>query len=253
MQASAAAPPLRGPLCFLRGCSEPPSALALQPELDILFAVTPRDGLFIFSVVQGQMLRRVPAAKGSLVVLGKAGWGCVAQPASSHAHARGGSSSNAAAAGSNSSSNAGGGGGEAGALRCVSLNGEVLATWPHPDNEGPLQALLVSADGHFIVTGSGLPPSDPPPHPSPKKDITENQTLEIPNSAAQQPRGAWITLRSLPGLEEVWRYALPEGCGVQSMALAERDSLLVVGTSAGTLLCVCDPRPPQPPGRGGEL
>jgi hypothetical protein len=55
------------------------------------------------------------------------------------------------------------------------------------------------------------------------------------------------------GGEEAWRDALPEGCGVQSMALAERDSLLVVGTSAGTLLCVCDPRPPQPPGRGGEL
>lgn len=57
-------------------------------------------------------------------------------------------------------------------------------------------------------------------------------------------------MRRLPSLTESFRFAIPEGSGVTSLLLLEEDTLCVVGTSTGCLLCVADPKgPPPKPGR----
>jgi hypothetical protein len=109
-------PPLRGPLHFLRGCPEPPAAVAVSPSLDCVAAACPSAGLALFSLLRGRLMRRVPGAPGELLALSREGYALVWD-----ARAR--------------------------CLRAVSLNGALVAAVPAPPEEGPLTAMAISADG----------------------------------------------------------------------------------------------------------
>jgi hypothetical protein len=113
-------PPLRGPLHFLRGCPEPPAAVAVSPSLDCVAAACPSAGLALFSLLRGRLMRRVPSAPGELLVLSREGFACVWDPRSR-------------------------------VIRAVSLNGALVAAAALPSDEGRITAMTVSADGASLA------------------------------------------------------------------------------------------------------
>ena len=183
------APPLRGPLHFLRGCPEAPASVALCTELDCLAVACPSAGLALFSLLRGRLARRVAGAPGTLVCLSREGYACVFDPAQRM-------------------------------LRCVSLNGHLVATAPIAPEEGLLTAMTASADGRTLVTGSA------------------------PDAAGRST--GRVLLRALPTLAELYRFSVPEGSGVASLLLTQSDFFLLVATTNGQMLAVTDPRPPPP-------
>ena len=183
-------PPLRGPLHFLRGCPEPPAAVAVSCSLDCVAAACPTAGLALFSLLRGRLTRRVPGAPGELLALSREGYAVVWDP-------------------------------RARLLRSVSLNGALAAQAAPPGDEGPVAAMLASADGRTLVTGSG------------------------PDAAHPGSVGR-VTLRALPTLRELYRFAVPEGAAVTAMLLLEGDTLLLVATSGGATLVITDPMAPPP-------
>jgi hypothetical protein len=108
-------------------------------------------------------------------------------------------------------------------LSCAACGtGEVVATVALPADEGHVTAMVPSADGRGLVTGT------------------------TPGAGGIGAGRVWF--RSVPMLREEYRFALPDGQGVTSMILLEGDTLLAVGTTAGGLLVICDPKtlPPRP-------
>ena len=183
-------PPLRGPLHFLRGCPEAPAAVAVSCSLDCVAAACPTAGLALFSLLRGRLTRRVPGAPGELLALSREGYAAVWDP-------------------------------RARLLRSVSLNGALAAQAAPPGDEGPLAAMVVSADGRTLVTGSAPDPAHP-------------------GSVGR------VTLRAMPTLRELYRFAVPEGAAVTSLLLLEGDTLLLVATSGGATLVITDPQAPPP-------
>ena len=94
--------------------------------------------------------------------------------------------------------------------------GEVVATVALPPDEGHITAMAPSLDGRALVTGT------------------------TPGAGGTGAARVWF--RSLPMLREEYRFALPDGQGVTSLCLLEGDTLLAVGTTAGGLLVICDPK-----------
>jgi hypothetical protein len=184
-------PPLRGPLHFLRGCPEPPAAVAISCSLDCVAAACPTAGLALFSLLSGRLTRRVAGAPGELLALSREGYAVVWDPRAG------------------------------GMLRSVSLNGALAAQAAPPGDEGPVAAMLASADGRTLVTGSAPDPAHP-------------------GSVGR------VTLRALPTLRELYRFAVPEGAAVTALLLLEGDTLLLVATSGGATLVITDPLAPPP-------
>ena len=119
-------PPLRGPLSFLRGCPEPPAAVAAHVGLDAVAAACPSFGTLVWSLCSGRVTRRIPLLRGTLLAMcPTSALVCVYDPA-------------------------------AGVLRCASINGELLSE-ARIEPAHALSSLAPSADGAALATGCALP------------------------------------------------------------------------------------------------